>query len=151
MVGVEIMLYKNIKNPYFAYKLLCLPVFFQDRKALDFIKKTIDEHGQFIHFPGIEEREEWLKEQRVKIFHDVHYEAQFFLLNDNECLVIWLMQPDGMYWMDDDGFGMEDDLPIYFYGVVDKTGHFLDQFKLYQIDKTIYNHDYDYILPKYKY
>ena len=145
------MEYMKIKNSNFPYRLKKYPVFFRDEQVIEFINATLDENGNFKHFPGIEEREEWLKEQRVKIFHDVHYEAQFFLLNDNECLVIWLMQPDGMYWMDDDGFGMEDDLPIYFYGIVDKTGHFLDQFKLYQIDKTIYNHDYDHIVPTYKY
>lgn len=58
---------------------------------------------------------------------DVHHEATFYRLDENHCLVLWLMQPDGMYWMDDDGFGIEDDSSIEMYGIVDNEGYFSNQ------------------------
>ena len=61
------------------------------------------------------------------------------------------MQPDGMYWMDEDGFGIEDDCSLYFYSIVNKNGQFKDKFKIYEIDRTCYNHDFDDIVVKYEY
>ena len=144
------MEYTKIKNPNFPFRLKKYPVFFRDEQVIEFINVTLDENGNFKHFPGVEENEEWLKEKRVRIIPDVHYEATFYRLDENHCLVLWLMQPDGMYWMDDDGFGIEDDLSIEMYGIVDNAGNFSNQFKLFEIDKTRYIHDFDDIVPTYK-
>ena len=43
--------------------------------------------------------------------------------------VDWQLNPDGRYYMDDDGFGMTDDEEIEIYGFIDTQGHVLVKFK----------------------
>ncbi|MCD8022031.1 MAG: hypothetical protein LUF30_03325, partial [Lachnospiraceae bacterium] len=40
----------------------------------------------------------------------------------------WMVQPDGRYWADDDGFGMENDMEIMLCAKIDKTGRFITPF-----------------------
>ena len=43
--------------------------------------------------------------------------------------VRWRLNPDGSYYMDDDGFGMTDDDEVIIYGYVDRKGKPLTKFK----------------------
>ena len=43
--------------------------------------------------------------------------------------VDWQLNPDGRYYMDDDGFGMTDDEEIEIYGFIDTKGNVLVKFK----------------------
>ncbi len=43
--------------------------------------------------------------------------------------VDWQLNPDGRYYMDDDGFGMTDDEEIEIYGFIDKEGNVLVKFQ----------------------
>ena len=43
--------------------------------------------------------------------------------------VDWQLNPDGRYYMDDDGFGMTADEEIEIYGFIDTQGHVLVKFK----------------------
>ena len=43
--------------------------------------------------------------------------------------VSWQLNPDGRYYMDDDGFGMTDDEEIEIYGFIDTKGKVLVKFK----------------------
>lgn len=121
-------------EPY--YKIKELPIFFYSIDCFDVIQKVIDDKGNINNFPGITFDEKIEKELRVKVFKDVRYEANFKKLDNNTYLMVWLIQPNGMYWMDDDGFGMEPDLPIYLYSTLDKNGQFLQSFQLFQIGHT---------------
>lgn len=42
--------------------------------------------------------------------------------------VSWMLQPDGRYYQDDDGFGMTDDEEIIIYGRIDRTGKAVGRF-----------------------
>ena len=43
--------------------------------------------------------------------------------------VDWQLNPDGRYYMDDDGFGMTNDVEIEIYGFIDKEGKVLVKFR----------------------
>lgn len=120
------------------YKVKELPVFFYSIDCFDIIQKVIDDKGNIINFPGIVEDERIENERRVKIFKDIRYEASFKKLENNTYLMEWLIQPNGMYWMDEDGFGIEDDQLISLYSIIDSNGRFIKPFELYQIGNVKY-------------
>lgn len=41
----------------------------------------------------------------------------------------WQLNPDGRYYMDDDGFGMTDDEEINIYGIIDTEGRVVVKFQ----------------------
>jgi hypothetical protein len=43
--------------------------------------------------------------------------------------VQWQLNPDGRYYMDDDGFGMTDDEEINIYGIIDTEGRVVVKFQ----------------------
>lgn len=49
--------------------------------------------------------------------------------NKGVALVDWQLNPDGRYYMDEDGFGMTDDEEISIYGYIDREGKPLVKFK----------------------
>ena len=44
--------------------------------------------------------------------------------------VEWQLNPDAMYYRDEDGFGMTDDEEIKFYGAIDRKGKVVKKFTL---------------------
>ena len=44
--------------------------------------------------------------------------------------VRWQINPDGRYWMDDDGFGMTSDVEVEIYGYINKEGKVVGKFRL---------------------
>ena len=44
-------------------------------------------------------------------------------------MVSWQLNPDGKYYMDDDGFGMTSDREINIYGFIDRQGKVLVKFQ----------------------
>ena len=44
--------------------------------------------------------------------------------------VRWQINPDGRYWMDDDGFGMTSDIEVEIYGYINKEGKVVGKFRL---------------------
>lgn len=50
-------------------------------------------------------------------------------------LVEWQLNPDGYYWMDEDGFGMTNDVELSVYGFIDKSNKVVVPFQ------TIKNYD----------
>lgn len=135
--------YITIDNRTYKYKLSKHPVFFKNEEDIDIINKVIDDDGKILNFPGIIEKDFWMKEKRLGEFHDVRFEARFYKLPKNQYLMLWLIQPDGMYWMDDLGFGIEPDLSIELYSLINESGEFIQPFQIFCLDKTRYCEDYD--------
>ena len=44
--------------------------------------------------------------------------------------VSWTLNPDGMYYMDDDGYGMTDDEEVKVYGYIDRGGRVSAKFRM---------------------
>ncbi len=104
------------------------------------VRKTIVDKGGLIHrFPGIIMEEFWMK--YVETFRNldprVKYRTSFGFKGD-KWLMLWEIQPDGRYWGDDDGFGMEDDLEIVLYTYLDMNGNFTGPFRLYSLNMKKY-------------
>ena len=51
--------------------------------------------------------------------------------------VDWQLNPDGMYYMDEDGYGMTDDQEVSIYGFIDRTGKVLVKFRSIQNYKEL--------------
>lgn len=48
--------------------------------------------------------------------------------NNGVANVEWQLNPDGQYFMDEDGFGMTDDVEIALWGKIDCNGHIIEKF-----------------------
>ena len=135
--------YMSINNPNHPYRLRGMDVFFSDISCLEIIQKVLDKEGKIRNFPGIAEDERWKQHHRIGQCYDVRFEAQFYSIEQNEYLMLWLIQPSGWDWVDDDGFGFSGDSSIMLYSVVDKNGMFMKEFELFSIDRVRYCHDFD--------
>ena len=51
--------------------------------------------------------------------------------------VVWQLNPDGMYYMDDDGFGMTPDEEYNIYGFIDRQGRVLSKFRHVKSDSEL--------------
>ena len=69
------------------------------------------------------------KSQRnaVELHAPYHFGVNEF--EDGVAYVSWTLQPDGRYYADEDGFGMEDDDEINFYAFIDKQANILIPFQ----------------------
>lgn len=138
--------YKALRHKPGTYRLEALPVFFDSESCLRIIETVLDEKGNIRNFPGITEDETWKKKHRIGSHRDVRFEARFVALGDGNTLMQWLYQPDGWYWVDEDGFGFSGDSSIMLYSVIDGSGCFTKPFELFSIDAQRYCHDFDQYL-----
>lgn len=58
-----------------------------------------------------------------------HYPTMIGEYSKNVAEVSWQINPDGMYFMDEDGFGMTSDEEVTLYGYIDRTGKPLIKFR----------------------
>lgn len=138
--------YTPIPNRSNRFRLMALPVFFSPEESVDIVEKVLLENGKFRHFPGIVQDERWEKELRIGLAYDVRFEAQFHLLKNGEYLMLWLIQPSGWHWVDEDGFGFTGDSSIMLYSLLDAGGNFKQEFRLFSIDSIRYCQDFDQYL-----
>ena len=135
--------YKKRSMGLSGYKLVDMPVFFEEECCLPVIEQVLDEGGNIVNFPGIRPDARFESKLAVGMHRDVRYEAQFFPLEEDRFLMLWLLQPDGMYWADEFGFGMDNDESICLYTTLSKSGEFEAPFKLYSIGGVHYCEEYD--------
>jgi hypothetical protein len=64
---------------------------------------------------------------------DGHFPVLFGRFHDGKAEVEWQLNPDGRYYMDDDGYGMTDDEETVLIGTVDRTGKVVQKFKFQSI------------------
>lgn len=65
--------------------------------------------------------------QRVQ-HRDGHFPTLVYGFCNGVAVVEWQVNPDGRYYMDDDGFGMTDDEEVSLWGKIDRTGKVVEKF-----------------------
>ncbi|MGM9590729.1 MAG: DUF1810 family protein [Faecousia sp.] len=104
-------------------------------------KQLVDSDGNIQDFPGIVEEEFWTKQVSPRALKpQIHFRTSFEK-RENGWLMLWNIQPDGRYWADDDGFGMEDEEEVTLYAYVDKNGQFTGPFQVYRVGGHHYSLD----------
>ena len=62
--------------------------------------------------------------------HSFHFPGHVYQYKNGVAEVEWQLNPDGMYYRDEDGFGMTDDEEINLYGTIDRKGKVVKKFTL---------------------
>lgn len=62
--------------------------------------------------------------------HSFHFPGHVYQYKNGVAEVEWQLNPDSMYYRDEDGFGMTDDEEINLYGSIDKKGKVVKKFTL---------------------
>lgn len=83
--------------------------------------------GRFKNFPGTK-KGRWVNELEGNFSSTVNYTLSVSKFVDGISYVSWLVQPDGMYFADEDGFGAEDCTEIKLYSMMNTKGKFLCPF-----------------------
>lgn len=108
------------------------------------VRRTIvNESGRILHFPGIAPA----ATERVdtaRLDARVRFRTDFVRMADGNILMLWQVQPDGRYWGDEDGFGMENDPEIILCSRLNERGRFCGPFELYSIGRKRY---FEYTAP----
>ncbi len=119
--------YHFVPNGWGGYHPVNL-TFNHDAKGIH--RKLSDGRGVFLDFPGVVEGG-WrnslshpFREQMEFVFHTGRPSNENDLLN-----FYWTVQPDGRYYADEDGFGMEDDEEIVLVAGMDREGRFTGPFR----------------------
>lgn len=86
-----------------------------------------DDFGNFVNFPGAI-KGNWENELDGAFYATVQYTFSVSKFVNGISYVIWLVQPDGMYSADEDGFGAEDYSEIRLYSMMNTKGEFLIPF-----------------------
>lgn len=62
--------------------------------------------------------------------HSFHFPGHVYQYKNGVAEEEWQLNPDGMYYRDEDGFGMTDDEEINLYGTIDRKGKVVKKFTL---------------------
>lgn len=101
----------------------------------------VDSTGTIQNFPGIIKEDFWTSQVSPNATKPgIRFRTSFEQRNDR-WIMLWQIQPDGRYWADEDGFGIEDDLEVTLYTYVDQHGQFTGPFRIYQLGNQPYTLD----------
>ena len=72
-----------------------------------------------------------LPEEAIQRARDLnaHYPTRVRNFENGVAQVSWQLNPDGMYFMDEDGYGMTDDDEVEIYGFIDRQGKVVVKFQ----------------------
>lgn len=113
-------------------------IFLDDTRGLR--KVIVDNDGNIHRFPGILREEKWIHSLTSEHYlkPQIHFRTEFRQEEDGSFRMLWEVQPDGRYWADDDGFGMENDEEICLYTYIDRNGDFTGPFRVYKVGRTYF-------------
>lgn len=83
----------------------------------------VDRQGFIIDFPGTECGD---------ILPRIQYRTSIETARDGRFYMLWEVKPDGRFWGDESGFGMENEKEMMLYAFIDDEGRFESKFKIYE-------------------
>lgn len=96
-----------------------------------FHRQITNYRGDFISFPGYVNGT-WEKSIEVNFSESVRYPSHIGVFKDGKAEFGWQIQPDGRYFADEDGFGMENCEEIWLRSYLDENGNFTEPFAYYR-------------------
>ena len=99
--------------------------FHHDEKNIH--REITDMDGAFLNYPG-HEKGEWEEKLTMLFVPKTRFVIYVSKFVDDVCRFSWMVQPDGMYWMDEDGYGMTDEDEIWLYALMNEAGEFITPF-----------------------
>lgn len=101
-------------------------------------KIIVDANGIINNFPSVIKEDFWMRRLKSKeILPKVRFRTVLGKRVD-EWRMLWEIQPDGRYWGDDSGFGVESDEEIVLYTYLDSNGDFTGPFRVYSVGNETY-------------
>lgn len=83
---------------------------------------------QFVDFPGLAHGK-WEEDIALEdVIKENRFASFIYPFADDKAVFSWIVQPDGRYWEDEDGYGMEPDNEVILYALFNKEGHFITPF-----------------------
>ena len=106
------------------------------------IKRTIINHHRICDFPGIANEElimPYYKEgSKIPPIAQYGYSCECYDQEKPQFVVYWMIQPDGRYYADEDGYGAEQQSEIELYAFLDDEGRFEGAFRIRSIGNTMF-------------
>ena len=96
-------------------------------KEGEVIKKITDKYGYFLDFPGTVEGE-WRRKVIGSLEPVMNFVFWASKYQGGLCRISWMVQPDGRYYADEDGFGADDDEEVWLYAYINERGEFVTKF-----------------------
>lgn len=92
-----------------------------------FHRQIIDKKGNFVSFPGCIGGK-WEKKLENNFSESVRYPSKIGIFEDGRAEFRWQLQPDGRYFADEGGFGMENCTEVWLRSYLDEDGNFTEPF-----------------------
>lgn len=91
-------------------------------------RRELLRNQQFVDFPGLSHGK-WEKEIAMeRVIKENRFTSFIYPFIDGKAAFGWMVQPDGRYWEDEDGYGMTPDNAVILYALFNKEGRFITPF-----------------------
>lgn len=90
----------------------------------------VDRNGVIADFPGVEGMYDVSPQIRYRTSIETTPGGRFYML--------WEVEPDGRFYGDENGFGMEDGEELRLYAFIDDEGNFEGKFRIYDRESEQY-------------
>ncbi len=116
--------YNEASNGFGGYHPVNL-VFHNPEKKL--CRQITNDLGVFVNYPG-HESGRWETKLTMTFLPATRFVINVYDFVDGVCRFAWMVQPDGRYWEDEDGFGMTSDDEVWLYADINDRGEFVTPF-----------------------
>lgn len=83
---------------------------------------------KFVDFPGLAHGKWEEKIAMDRVIKENRFASFIYPFVGDKAVFRWMVKPDGRYWADEDGYGMEDDYEVNLYALFNKEGRFITPF-----------------------